>query len=547
MPRATALLAALFCIAVPASAYRFDVEEWSAAWEGFADDFEDGVLPLAGGSGPPLYTAVCGVTAESESDGALQLVGPAACPGSPGAVLASTSGTSAGETRATFRFEVPALGQTYGVTVSDQTSTDTVLLVLTRNEVAGLFEDALLVALLADPFVVGIPTAVAFAILSNAPPHDSVSAAAIELRLVTAPGPGGMQPTGSYRLCANDPCEDEATTPFLPLAPSPTAPPDGGALLPSLSHGPALVAFSQGAGDFSFEVEEWSASGSTSDDFEADAFAEAAPYVFSCGSATDVEQADGVLSLLGPVEPCGGTGLAFLAAFPGPIAIQARYGFAVPGRCEAYGVSTGASGNDFAFLSLARTPDPLDPEGASDVLTVRLSSESESGGRWVPVVASARVSDAPLADPALADVRAIELVLELGVDLAGLVPTGRFRLCTDTGCPPAFTPLAPGAPTAEPDAFVCGIPAASYDPPADGSGAVVWEGPMGASLFATRVPEPGAGASAGVALLTLLALRRSRASHGRNRCPTKTRPSSSACAPRTRRSRAAASAPSRSR
>jgi len=107
----------------------------------------------------------------------------------------------------------------------------------------------------------------------------------------------------------------------------------------------------------------------------------------------------------------------------------------------------------------------------------------------------------------------------LAADLAGLVPTGRFRLCTEAGCPPAFTPLEPNAPAAQPDAILCGLPAARYDPPADGSGAIAGQGPVGASLIATRVPEPAGGA--GVALLTASALRRRR-TQGRSRCPKKT-------------------------
>jgi hypothetical protein len=491
-------------LAGAAGAYRYDVLEWSAAWEGFADDFEDGALPAGGPGEAPIYLPLCGVDGDDETGGALVLSGPdPLCPAGPGAVLATTGGTTVGETRATFRFAVPAPGQSYGLTLSDAGSTDTATLVVARSAVPPFVADGLLVALLADPAVAGVPTPVAFHVLSAEPPHDGVSAAAIELRLVTAAGPGGgVVPTGSFRLCASSPCEDEATTPFVTLPPSPLPHPDGGVLAPGLAHGPALVAFSLGGEPFSFAVEEWRTRGSAGDDFESAAFGAAAPYTFSCGTADDVAQAEGALSLHGPVASCGGNGLAFEAALPGPLAIQARFAFAVPGPCESYGVSAGAGDGDFAFLALARSEDPLDPGGGGEALVVRLTSESEPGGPWIPVVAAARVSGDPLGDPALADVRSIELQLELAVDPAGLVPAGRFRLCGEAGCPPDFTPLEPAAPAAEPDPLLCGVPASGYDPPADG-GAIAFAGPVGAAL--TAVPEPAGGA--GLALLAVVALR----------------------------------------
>ncbi|HSJ95705.1 MAG TPA: hypothetical protein VLC53_01450 [Myxococcota bacterium] len=521
MRLACAIACAVF-LAAAAAGYRYDVREWSADWEGFSDDFEDGVLPAGGPGEAPVYLPICGVTGESETGGALQLAGPdPLCPAQPGAILATTGGATVGETRATFRFQIPDLGESYGLTVSDQATSDFVSLVLARNPVPGLFPDALLVVLLADPFVGDLPTPVAFSVLSTSPPHSDVSGAALELRLVTAPGPGGALPTGTYRLCAASPCEDESTTPFQSLAPAIPPSADGGALLPDLAHGPTLVAFSFGEGDFLVEVEEWSTRGSASDDFESPAFADTTPYSFSCGAATNVEQANGVLSLVGPVAPCGGNTLGFLAGFPGPLAIRASFDFVVPGPCEAYGVSAGSGASDFAFLGFARSPDPLDPESGSEALYVRLGSEPEAGGPAIPIVASARVSGDPLADPALADVTSIELELDLSADLAGLVPSGRFRLCTETGCPPAFTLLEPSAPAADLDPLLCGVPATGYDPPADGLGALAWEGPVGAALVATRVPEAGAAASAAAALLALLGLLARPRTSGRNRCPTK--------------------------
>jgi hypothetical protein len=506
-------LALALLLAGAAGAYRYDVRAWSASWQGLADDFEDGVLPMGGPGEAPIYRPICGVTGGSESGGALVLAGPdPACPASPGAILATTGGTSLGESRATFRFAVPALGQNYGISLASETTSDTALLVLARNAVPPFFEDALVVALLADAGA-ALPAPVAFAVLSVEPPHDAVSAAAIELRLETASGVGGIVPTGSYRLCTMSPCEDETTTPFLALTPAPGAPLDGGALDPGTAHGPALVAFSLGAGDFAFEVEEWETHGSASDDFEGAAFGEVAPYAFACGTEADVEQAGGLLSLIGPVAPCDGNQLGFLAGLPGPLLARASFDFAVPAACEAYGLSAAApDGSDFAFLSLVRSPDPLDPEGGGEALLVQLASEPEPGGPPFPVVASARISGDPLGDPALADVVSIELQLALAADLAGLVPTGRFRLCASSGCPDEFTPLEPGVPAPVPDALLCGLPAASYDPPADGVGALAWQGPVGAALVATRVPEAG---SAAAALATLLALRARRARTGR--------------------------------
>lgn len=513
-------------LAVPgvALAYDFQVDGWSVEWLGFEDDFEDGVLADGEPGEPSHYQPVCGATGDAgesaaivESDGLLELSGPdAAC---DGAILGAQLGVpTPSETRVTFRFQVPALGESYGITLSTPDQSDFVNLSLARAAVPPLLQpDVLLVVLAADPFADGSPAFVQIAILSTTPPHADVSGQAIELKLGVVPGPGGtLIPDGSYRLCTGSPCESETTTPFLPLTATGLSS-DGGALDAGVLHYPAFTALGVPGGDpFSFAIEEWSTRGRADDDFSDGIFSDAPPYLPPASFGCDgVSEAGGFLRLRGPGAACGATYAVLSGVMPGPLTATARFAFTVPRPCESFGVSLGNDGSRFPFdqawLQVARAADP---SGALDVLQVVLGSESEagSGGPSNPIARQAILSFDPDADPALEGVTAIELSLALEPDAEGLAPVPGYRLCTASSCSEAFTPLAPYVPPAGLPDTICGLPVASYAPPADGVGRMTTPEAIGASLFAA--PEPGAAAAglAGLAGLSLLARRWNRRS-----------------------------------
>jgi hypothetical protein len=530
------LLLAVAWLAAPgdARAFAFGVEEWSAAWEGFSDDFEDGVLEDGEEGEATWYAAVCGAFGDQgeggaieETGGALVLSGPNAPCG--GAIAGAAMGTpEPAETRATFRLAVPELGGSYGVSLSTLDQSDLVALVVTRQPVPPLgLDDALVVALAADPFAGGLPTPVRIGFLSVEPPHTQLLAgrAAVELRLLVARSGGQLVPSGQFRLCAQVPCEPESTTPFQPMSDTGLSA-DGGRLSRDVLHYLAFPAFAgQGGGAFSVALEAWSTRGGAADDFEDGLFPEAPPYVFPCGDASFVRETGGVLRLRGPADPACGTSVAFEGALPGALSVRATFDFEVPRPCESVGITLGTDASRFPldFAALVLTRDALELLGppAATVpgsLVLRLLGEPETGsaGPTVPVVAEAVLSTAenPAADPALAGVTSIELALALEADGPGQRPVAGYRLCTASGCPEDPTPLGPPGFYAIPEILsVCGVPTEAYGPSAD-DGRLVTRELVGTALVATPEPAGGAAGLAAAAVLVALA-RRGRPRAGR--------------------------------
>jgi YVTN family beta-propeller protein len=495
------LLALALSLSASASdpSFAFDVEEWQTIWLDYSDDFQDGAFWDDNPSTEPTHYFVgCGsIDDEDEDDGRLRLQG-ATCVNAASAFAAASETT----VRATFRFAVPSPNAGYGVFVSNY-GTDRVTLSLDRyTQPPPEPADALIALLSAEPEETPeadmIP--VKWALISDNPDGDpSLDVIqAIELKLQfdlqLAPDPRNsvLIPTGSYRLCSESPCEDEAE--FQPIeAPPPPPyeiPDDEGALATRDAHGAMLVGFSRDGSSFAFDVEEWSQTASAFDDFEDGVFpGHLPPYYFTCGDPTKVVEANGKLTLLGPNAPCNGLGFGAGGSQPGKLLTRAKYVFEIPDRCEGYGIAlgndTGVFPPDFVTLMLWRSQYLDEP----DVLAVTLHSEPEAGGPAWPIVARALVSTDPDDDPALAEVEAIELELALERSAPGepLVPTPRFRLCTASGCPPEFSLLDPHVPAPDPDAMVCGLPASLLDPPGD-QGVVNSLEYLGPGLFVTSIP-----------------------------------------------------------
>lgn len=198
------------------------------------------------------------------------------------------------------------------------------------------------------------------------------------------------------------------------------------------------------------------------------------------------------------------------ASLPAATTPAARYRFALPEPCGSYGVSVGRT-VDFAALELVRRP--LAGVG-DDVLHVVARSEPESAQQLLPVFERAVISEAPLDDPILDGVVAIELELEVLEEPSvpappspSLRPHGRYRLCTSPDCSGAefldlalVTELPP-----EPELEICGFAAASFAPPPD-AGHIDSGPPLGSSVLA--VPEPRSGLAPAAALLASLGLAR---------------------------------------
>lgn len=282
-------------------------------------------------------------------------------------------------------------------------------------------------------------------------------------------------PTGTYRFCTGVPC----VGPLLTLDPNPGDP--GAGAMPAWDINGLSLYTASGAGTPSVRtLEELAYQLDVVEDFDDGFFPGSVGYFFAldgvtCGQAADAVELDGVLRILGTNSPCrlfgspdASTAVSFAPGIttPGDVSTRARYRFKIPNRCEFYGLGVGngvVPPFDLAFVSLVRGPLPSDPFGTPDALGVGLNSESLKflGGPSTPTVANAIISTDPDNDPALDDIVAIEFAL----DAIGGVPIGSFRLCTASGCPVAFTPLAPTSPTAFPDAVGCGVRASDFDPP----------------------------------------------------------------------------------
>jgi hypothetical protein len=504
--------------------YRDFVESWD---EGFAD----------GDPGEPNdWMAVCGDISDANvGGGALSLVWDPFC---GGAIAGSQFGTPGPlELRASFAWGLPALGESFGISLANLGGTDLGAVAVVRDDLSalGLGTDTLIVALTVEPTPgSGLPaTPVRVAILSLDVPSDLAALSAypaIEFRLeLTENGQGSLDPTAQYRLCQQaDPCESEAEAPFqdLPI-PAVPAPPPG--LIPvgrGESHGAGFVALAPDP----FTVQVLDArlrAGPFGDDFEDGILngSPGPPYVFYCGSEADAAETGGALLLDRSGVPCAGeegVQLGFSASFPGPQTFETTLRYHTPGICEVSGATLGsASGNfglDTAIFGVTRFRD-LGAGSDTDTLWLYGASEPEPGGSALPLFAYTTRPAADVADAAL-----LELRLELVEDGLQLRPELSFRFCSDDPCPdeatlpfealgpaPTFPGVGnPGEIEACPGLFVSDLLA-----PADG-GAIDSPEPIGATLY--TVPEPHGLLAHGSALLAVAALGRRRAGRiGRRR------------------------------
>ena len=153
----------------------------------FLDDFADEVFPDGGLGEPTLYTVPCGTLSDTdEVGGTLTLAGPddLGCPGD-GIVSETAAGffAAAGalSSVATFVGAIPAFGQSYGVIVSNLTSTDFVTLNLARGFVSDQIPDALVLALVDESFAAtGFPVEL---LLLSSDPESHPIGNGVELRL----------------------------------------------------------------------------------------------------------------------------------------------------------------------------------------------------------------------------------------------------------------------------------------------------------------------------------------------------------------------------
>lgn len=236
-------LLASFAVAVPAQAVQ--VLEWSVTYHDqvggggapvvLTDDFEDGVFP-----GAPTYFEPCGeVQAGDEAGGALSFGGNTEF--NPGLgcfdVQAAGFGVSAlGEitARATFQFEAPELGESYGLAASSATG-DIATMILSRqpSPIPGLPE--VTVIAVGDENVFQGQLVELFVFSNALLDQLTQDGSAIEFELSLTRDGDVLLPHGRFRI-GDDPT-------FFDVAPSPLNPaPDGGALALAEFHTVTLTA-----------------------------------------------------------------------------------------------------------------------------------------------------------------------------------------------------------------------------------------------------------------------------------------------------------------
>ncbi len=499
-------LAGLLC--GDARAQRADVEEWSVGWlPGFSDLFDDGVFS----SGPgQLYNIGCPTSPPppaSEANGVLTVSGGLfPCKGFEVQPNARIPGG------ATMRalFEVPhplvvPIGASYGMVIKNVAESDAAYLLIRRgpdpNGTAG--SDTLFVELAADATF----TPVAAIVLSVNPVGDPQLPERIELELTLTPNAvtGELIPSARYSECGTGVQACSPRPALLPLPPVTSPPLDGGALAAGVLHIPAfkeVVLPNPSDNPFPVSIDDWSLSMAADDDFETPPLGSLEPYQTSvavCGSAA-IENGALALDLQGS---CPKVVAAFVGALASELDASATYRFAIPGRCEQYGVGASAQ-SDAADVALVR-----DGDGS---LAVWLTTEPQAGGPALPILERTTLSATPDSDTALAAVQAVELRLLLSDDGFGdLLPHGQFRLCETSPCAPAvaFEDLDPAVfPMPPPGGESCGTALAERDLPSDG-GLFAGGVPVTANLFAAA-PEPAASATAAAAVAVLLFLRRRR-------------------------------------
>lgn len=495
-------LAGLVC--ADAHAQRADVESWSVDWApGFTDLFDDGVFT----SGPgQLYNVGCPASGAGVVEAGGLLTVPGVSFPCKGFEVQPNARIPGGATmRALFETALPPIGASYGLVIKNLNESDAAYLLIRRgpdpNGTSG--SDTLFVELAADATF----TPVAAIVLSVNPAGDPQLPERIELELTLTPNAvdGTLLPSARYSECGAgvQPCSPRPA--LLPLPPVTSPPPDGGALAAGVLHIPAfkeVVPPDPTKNPFPVSIEDWSIAMSADDDFETAPLGAMSPYQTStatCGSAV-VEDGALALDLEGS---CPKVVAAFLGSLASDLDASANFRFAIPERCERYGVGASAQ-TDLAELALVR-------DGTGE-LAVWLTTEPEAGdGPALPILEYAHLSATPVGDPTLAGVEAVELRLLLEDDgFGGRIPHGQFRLCETSPCAAevAFEDLAPTVFLPPPPTSLCGIEVAERGLPTDG-GAFAGDVPVTANLFALA-PEPAAGATAAAAIAALHFLRRRR-------------------------------------
>lgn len=499
----------------------FEVDDWSASWAPFVDDFEDGLFPDGDPGEVTLYHVECGVVTDAqEAEGRLRLEGPGELcdaqldPTLRGAFL-SLNTLLAGGLRLRARFdarnlpvllgsEVALVG--FGVFGTDGADGEQLFQLIVGRDLHGRF------------FLSAFDEAgVRFGpVLPPLLPSQAM-ATVVEIELTLVPDRDGarLEPTPQIRICDAAPSDlCGAWTPLLLHSGSAGIPAD----LPLV---PLLFALTNGDQRFVVDLLDWEIAGpqggavELADAFEDGVLGRALPYASDCLA---LEERDGLLRATPDPQAAGCDGvLAPLVALPDPKRTRARFRLAeLPRSCEGFGVGFGGvpdAGSaqevldrfvpDLALLTLFRGPMP---DVGDDVLAAFLLAEEEgdlSSSEARPI-ARLVLSDAPASDPDLAHIEVAELELALRSDGDALAPQGWVRLCDRADCVggPDFRALEPWTfPQDVPGLRFCGSPAASLAPPVDG-GVLSADRPHAAALF--FAPEAGSGA-AGLASWAALA------------------------------------------
>ena len=376
-----------------ASAQRADVEAWAVDWvPGFVDLFDDGVFSFGPGQ---AYNIGCPQDAMPTEAGGVLTVPGGFFPCKGFEVQPDARIPSGATMRALFDVALPPTGASYGIVIKNLDESDAAYLLIRRgadpNGTAG--SDTLFVELAADATF----TPVAAIVLSVNPAGDPQLPQKIELELTLTPndGNGTLIPSARYSECGPgvQPCSPRP--PLLPVPPV-IVPQTDGALAAGVLHVPAfkeVVPSDPSKNPFPVSIEDWSLQMAAADDFEMAPLGTLEPYQTSTGTCGSVAVADGALAL--DLEGnCPKVVAAFVGSLASGLDASASYRFAIPQRCDRYGVAANAQ-SDLAELAVVR-----DGDGS---LAVWLSTEAETGeGPAVAILERTTLSATPTSDQTLA-------------------------------------------------------------------------------------------------------------------------------------------------
>jgi len=496
--RKVGAIASLMTALLAPAAGSYQVERWSSTWHGYADDFEDGVLPDGDPGEPDAYEGFCGaLDDDAEAGGRIRLELPnAACTGGVSLAPKILLGR---DTTLRVRFAPTQLtpGSFFAMVLGNQSLSQRITLMIVRDDLLGPGSDAVGAALYYNF------TALEGLLLSGTPDAFLAGTGSIEIELSTRAGPQGdtAVPHARVRICALAGCTSSDL--FVDLLDGPGAPPGAVAAGQRLQVSFGLNAPGGGIAD----VLDWSVTTHFEDEFDG-ALTERAPYAGQC---LDGATAGGALSidLTGPSCSIRG-GFTAAVTSPAPATTQATFAFAVPPPCsDAFAIGLGADRElvaepDGAMAWLSRGPIP---GIGDDVLYVALEADAPYPTR--PWLGLHVLSTTP--DSFGAGVDSIEMRLEDHVDPFGGPVTAHasVRTCAGRDCAGApFADLQPFSfPQADPDLVVCGARAADRAPPLDGGAMDPDAARISYLVFA---PEPDGALVAGVAICVALARRRRR-------------------------------------